>query len=120
MDRASLIINVRGMIAQNPVDLTYAPDGGTDESHDAGVANVAVSERQLKLGKQPSYMRSVWIIPDDWTVVPAKRVVVSMMDPNGEARRYRVLDDREYYQDTDGNPVALRLDLGAEYEMGRD
>ena len=121
MDRDSQIVTIRGMIAQNPVEITFDPasqipaQSGSSETHDGGVANVAVSERQVMVGKEKSYRRSVWIITDDWTTLPAKRNVISIASVN-----YRVLDLREYYPDTDGDPVALRLDLGAEFETGRD
>lgn len=119
MDRDSLIVTIRGMIAQNPVEVSYAPAGGVAEAHDGGVANVSVSERQLMLGRQVSYIRSVWIIQDDWTEIPAKRKVISI-NVDGVATGFRVLDFKEYYPDTAGSPVARRLDLGAEFELGRD
>ena len=110
MDRDALIVQVRGMIAQNPVDVTFTPTGGTAQTIEGGEANITISERQLNVGAQVSYLRFVWCIVDDWTTAPAKRDVLTV-----DGTEYRILDIKRYYMG-----AAVRYDLGAKYEMRRD
>jgi hypothetical protein len=105
MDADALIVNIRGMVAQNPVELTFGA-----ETHDVGVANLDVSERQIVVGLLKSYKRSVWIVKEDWTSLPGKGDLVTIASES-----YRVLDYKDYYMD-----VARRLDLGTKYESGRN
>jgi len=104
MDAASLKVQIASMIQENPIELTC-----NGETHDAGVANIKASERQATIGNLKAYKRSVWIMVDDWTNLPAKRDVVTL-----ESIEYRVLVFQDYYMDT-----ARRLDLGDKYELGR-
>lgn len=110
MDKAALIVQVGGMIAQNPVDITFTPTGGTAQTISGGEANITMSERQLNVGAQVSYYRHVWCISDDWTTAPAKRDVITV-----DGTEYRILDIKLYYMG-----AAVRYDLGAKYEMKRD
>lgn len=103
MDADSLIVNIRAMVAQNPIPLTSG-----SETHDVGVANLDVSERQIVIGMLKSYRRSVWLIKEDWTTLPVKKNLVTI-----DSEDFRVLDFKDYYMD-----VARRLDLGAKYQSG--
>ena len=105
MNRAALITQITSMIQENPVEVTSG-----SETHDGGVANMTTSEKQANVGELKSYSRSVWIIIDEWTTLPAKRGLITI-----ESETYRILMVKDYYMNT-----ARRLDLGAQYENGGD
>lgn len=104
MNKAALVTQITSMIAENPVEITCA-----GETHDGGVGNMNVLERQMAVGRFPSYMRSVWIILDEWTAPPENKDTVTI-----GGTTFRVLDYKDYYLDT-----ARRLDLGSQYEHRR-
>ena len=110
MDKAGLIVNVRGMIAQNPIAAIFTKSDDTTQTVDVGEANNDQTELQMVIGNQKSYRRSIWSIKDDWDEIPEKRQKLTI-----DSVIYRIMDYRDYYMGT-----VRRFDLGDEYEGGGD
>jgi len=104
MNKDAIVVQVTSMIQENPIEITCGA-----ETHDGGIANLAAKDKQASIGMLKSYIRSVWIIKDEWTTLPADEETVTI---GGEI--LRILGHRDYYLD-----FARRLDLGARYELGR-
>ena len=110
MDKASIIVTQRAIIAQNPIEATFTKADESTQTVTVGVANTDVTALQMVIGNQKSYRRSVWSILDDWDELPDKRDKVTIDDVI-----YRIMDYRDYYMET-----VRRFDLGDEYENGGD
>lgn len=108
MNKAALVVNVEAMIAQNPISVTFTKSDDTTQTVTCGEANIRVSEKQIDIGNQQSYRRSIWSIKDDWDELPEKKQKLTI-----GSTVYRIQNFVDYYMGT-----ARRYDLGDEYEMG--
>lgn len=110
MDRASMIVTFRGMIAQNPIDIGFIPRAQTSvtQTIQGCEESIRIAEKILVNGTQGHASRFVWTVKDDWTVLPAKW---DKLQIGGVI--YRIIDFVDNYMG-----AVRRYDLGNEFENG--